>query len=203
MKTILDALLIVDMACKLNQLPEGMGGATYLAEQEFVEALLAEKVACIGSQSLAHAQEKAVPGSVAHAIFACTLQAMAWSQEACEYEKVERRAELAHQAQEVNRICMEFFNSKKGSWGLYQDTKQVPAREDYGWITPDGKLHLCNREEHDAAVERLGMSVEQVERLGWIRMSGIERGYTFVGKEMTQVQLDILFDLGFIRGAGG
>ena len=61
-----------------------------------------------------------------------------------------------------------------------------------GWLAPDGKFYRCGVQEHIALSDALGKTCEQLEKLGWIKLSG---GKAFEPeKQATQAQIDLVYD---------
>lgn len=61
-----------------------------------------------------------------------------------------------------------------------------------GWLAPDGKFYRCGLREHTPLSGALGKTCEQLEKLGWIKLSG---GKAFESeKQATQAQIDLVYD---------
>jgi hypothetical protein len=71
---------------------------------------------------------------------------------------------------------------------------------DQGWIAPDGRFYGCNYYAHDdLAFSLIRKTPQSLEILGWVRVHADSFGFGACGAngELTQRQLETLFELGF------
>jgi hypothetical protein len=65
--------------------------------------------------------------------------------------------------------------------------------QDTGWLSPEGRFYPCSYYGHDLVAHRLGKGRYELDRLGWVVLSG-SNGIHKGDIEVTQAQRDRVFD---------
>ena len=131
---------------------------------------------------------------------------MPWTKEVKIHKRYQMKVDQ-HGIAESDSVYLRFFH----------DFPRKPSKpiESAGWLAPDGKFYPCHYMEHDAIAEGLAAQtynslegVRLLETKGWARVG--EEGLiaqrhgdrdTEMKLQLTQAQLDTMFDLAMVKGA--